>query len=160
RVLVVGVERPGSLMDAERAELLRSRHDVEVVTTPAGVRGKFENLNALLAEHPLGGHDWLLVVDDDVQLPRGFLDAFLAAAERAGLKLAQPAHRLHSHAAWSVTRREAGSTVRETTAGRSASSTPRRSATHNGRRERATRAPTPSRRRSPSSTAGSTCAAT
>jgi GT2 family glycosyltransferase len=115
RVLVVGVERPGSLMDAERAELLRSRHDVEVVTTPAGARGKFENLNALLAEHPPGGRDWLLVVDDDVELPRGFLDAFVAAAERAGLRLAQPAHRLHSHAAWSVTRRKAGSTVRETT---------------------------------------------
>jgi hypothetical protein len=114
-VLVVGVERPGSLMDAERAELLRSRHDVEVVTTPTGAHGKFENLNALLAEHPPGERDWLLVVDDDVELPRGFLDAFLAAAERAGLEIAQPAHRLHSHAAWSVTRRERGSTVRETT---------------------------------------------
>jgi hypothetical protein len=57
----------------------------------------------------------VLVVDDDVALPRGFLDAFLCAAERAGLKLAQPAHRLHSHAAWSVTRRRPGSTVRETT---------------------------------------------
>ena len=33
---------------------------------------------------------------------------FLCAAERAGLQLAQPAHRLHSHAAWAVTRRRAG----------------------------------------------------
>jgi GT2 family glycosyltransferase len=115
RVLVLGVERPGSLMGAAREELLRSRHDVEVVTAPAGDRGKFENLNALLAEHPPGERDWVLVVDDDVALPRGFLDAFLCAAERAGLKLAQPAHRLHSHAAWSVTRRKPGSTVRETT---------------------------------------------
>jgi GT2 family glycosyltransferase len=115
RVLAIGVERPGSLMPAERAELLASRHDVEVVTAPQGSLSKFENLNALLADHPLADRDWLLVVDDDVALPRGFLDAFLCAAERAGFRLAQPAHRLHSHAAWPVTRRRPGATARETT---------------------------------------------
>ncbi|HEX7300677.1 MAG TPA: glycosyltransferase [Solirubrobacteraceae bacterium] len=115
RVLVLGIERPGSLMPAARQELLRSRHAVDVVTAPAGERGKFENLDALLAEHPPAAYDWVLVVDDDVALPRGFLDAFLCAAERAGLRLAQPAHRLHSHAAWEITRRRPGSTVRETT---------------------------------------------
>ena len=82
---------------------------------PQGERGKFENLNALLAAHPPAAYDWLLVIDDDVALPRGFLDAFLCAAERTGLKLAQPAHRLHSHAAWPVTRRHPGATARETT---------------------------------------------
>jgi hypothetical protein len=115
RVLVVGIERPGSLMDAARAELMRSRHAVDVVTGPQGERGKFENLNALLAAHPPAAYDWLLVIDDDVALPRGFLDAFLCAAERTGLRLVQPAHRLHSHAAWPVTRRHPGATVRETT---------------------------------------------
>ena len=115
RVLAVGIERPGSLMDAARAELVRSRHAVDVVTGPQGERGKFENLNALLAAHPPAAYDWLLVIDDDVALPRGFLDAFLCAAERTGLKLAQPAHRLHSHAAWPVTRRHPGATARETT---------------------------------------------
>jgi len=114
-VLVVGIDRPGSLMDAARAELVRSRHAVDVVTGPQGERGKFENLNALLAAHPPAAYDWLLVIDDDVALPRGFLDAFLCAAERTGLKLAQPAHRLHSHAAWPVTRRQPGATARETT---------------------------------------------
>ncbi|MEA2304045.1 MAG: hypothetical protein QOH43_1325 [Solirubrobacteraceae bacterium] len=108
RVLVLGVERPGSRMPQARAELARSRHDVEIHTTAVDGRGKFENLNALLAEHPAAGHDWLLVVDDDVDLPRGFLDAFLLAAERDGLQLAQPAHRLHSHAAWRHTRRRPG----------------------------------------------------
>jgi GT2 family glycosyltransferase len=114
RVLALGIDRPGSLMDAARAELMRSRHDVDVVTAPAGARGKFQNLNALLAEHPTASYDWVLVVDDDVVLPRRFLDAFLCAAEAADLRLAQPAHRLHSHAAWAVTRRRAGATVRET----------------------------------------------
>jgi GT2 family glycosyltransferase len=115
RVLVLGIDRPGSLMDAARAELMRSRHAVDVVTGQQGERGKFENLNALLAAHPPATYDWLLVIDDDVALPRGFLDAFLCAAERTGLRLAQPAHRLHSHAAWPVTRRHAGATARETT---------------------------------------------
>src|SRR5581483_9530487 len=68
-------------------------------------RGKFANLNALLAEHDAGAYDWLLVADDDVTLPRHFLDAFLAAA--APYALAQPAHRLRSHAAWRHTRRRA-----------------------------------------------------
>jgi len=114
RVLVLGIERPGSLMPAIRAELERSHHDVEIVTGPPGDRGKFENLNALLAGRDLSDVDWLLVVDDDVELPRGFLDRFLALAERYGLVLAQPAHRLTSHAAWPVTRRRPASLVRET----------------------------------------------
>jgi len=114
RVLVLGVERPGLLMDAARRELLRSRHDVAVRTRAPGDLGKFANLDGLLAEHPAAGHDWLLVVDDDVVLPRGFLDAFLLLAEEAGLLLAQPAHRLLSHAAWPVTRRRAASLVRHT----------------------------------------------
>ena len=78
--------------------------------TPAAPegRGKFENLNLLLAAHPADGHDWLLVIDDDVELPRGFLDRFLFLCERFSLALAQPAHRLHSHAAWPVTRRRRG----------------------------------------------------
>ena len=105
RVLVVGVVRPqhASVMARARAELERSRHDVAVVTTGAGSGGKFQNLNALLARHPPAGHDWLLVIDDDVELPERFLDRFLFLAERFDLVLAQPAHRLDSHAAWRVT---------------------------------------------------------
>jgi len=52
--------------------------------------------------------DWLLLVDDDVRLPRGFLDAFLLCAEGFGFRLAQPAHAFASHAAWEVTRRRPG----------------------------------------------------
>ncbi len=116
RVLALGIERTGvpNLMAAERAELARSHHQVELVTAPAGDRGKFENLNALLAEHPPAGFDWLLVVDDDVSLPAGFLDTFIFLAERFDLRLAQPAHRRRSHAAWQVTRRRPLSVVRET----------------------------------------------
>jgi GT2 family glycosyltransferase len=112
RVLVLGVERPGRLMDRARRELHRTRHEVAMHTVAMGAGGRFEHLNELLRAHPPAGHDWLLVVDDDVVLPRGFLDRFLLCAEDAGLRLAQPAHRLHSHAAWPVTRRRPRGAVR------------------------------------------------
>jgi hypothetical protein len=116
RVLVIGVQRPEhrELAAKAQAELARSRHDVELRLAHPGGLGKFENLNAVLAAYPAADHDWLLLLDDDVELPRGFLDRFLFLCERFELALAQPAHRLVSHAAWPQTRRQAGSIVRET----------------------------------------------
>jgi hypothetical protein len=116
KVLALGVERPEhrTLAAAIRAELERSRHDVELHTCAPVGAGKFENLNRLLTAHPVDGYDWLVVIDDDVELPRGFLDRMLFLCERFALDLAQPAHRHNSHAAWQVTRRRAGSVVRET----------------------------------------------
>jgi glycosyltransferase involved in cell wall biosynthesis len=116
RVLVLGIERAGepNLLARARRELGRSRHQVRFDSTVAGARGKFENLNTLLARNPVDGYDWLLVVDDDVALPRGFLDTFVFLLERFDLQLAQPAHRARSHAAWEVTRRRAGNVARET----------------------------------------------
>jgi len=116
RVLVLAIvreENAATWREAER-ELRASRHVVTVATGAPGTLGKFENLDALLAEHPADGHDWLVVIDDDVVLPRAFLDTLLGAAERLELRIAQPAHRLASHAAWSVTRRRPLSLARET----------------------------------------------
>ncbi len=115
-VLAIGVVRPehATLAANIRAELLRSRHEVELRTCPPGELGKFENLNRLLREYPPDGRDWLLVIDDDIELPRGFLDGLLFLCDRFSLQLAQPAHRLSSHAAWPVTRRRPGSVARET----------------------------------------------
>jgi GT2 family glycosyltransferase len=116
RVLAIGVQRPerAAMAAAIERELRGSRHEVDLHTTPTEGAGKFENLNRLLALHPVSDHDWLLVIDDDVELPRGFLDRALFLCERFSLTLAQPAHRLDSHAAWAVTRRRPGSLVRET----------------------------------------------
>jgi glycosyltransferase involved in cell wall biosynthesis len=116
RVLVLAVERDDApnVLAAARNELLSSRHQVQFESSPAGKRGKFENLDLLLERVPLDGFDWLLVVDDDIALPRGFLDAFVFLAERFDLAMAQPAHRWRSHAAWNVTRRRPFSVVRET----------------------------------------------
>jgi hypothetical protein len=116
RVLVLAVEREDrpNLLAAARAELSRSHHEVTFASTVTGGRGRFENLNRLLEAHPVAGHDWLLVIDDDVALPRGFLDGFVFLAERFGLQLAQPAHRHRSHAAFQITRRRPGRAARKT----------------------------------------------
>ena len=116
RVLALAVERTDvpNVLAAAREELGRSRHHVTFAATSAGDRGKFENLNDLLEVHAPSAQDWLLIVDDDAALPRGFLDEFIFLAERFSLRLAQPAHARRSHAAWKVTRRRHDSVVRET----------------------------------------------
>lgn len=116
RVLILAVERSDApnLLRGAGDELSRSRHDVSFVSTTTGGRGKFQNLNALLEANPPEDRDWLIVVDDDVWLPKGFLDNFIFLAERFQLRLAQPAHRRRSHAAWEVTRRRVRDVVRET----------------------------------------------
>jgi hypothetical protein len=129
-VLVLSVYRPSTDCLPEAVEeLLRSRHRVRLVFGSTGAPapalsahtqasdlhgGKFQNLNVLLdaaADRPF---DWLLVVDDDVVLPRRFLDRFIAVCERFDFALAQPAMTLMSHAAWDVTRRRGGSYARQT----------------------------------------------
>jgi GT2 family glycosyltransferase len=116
RVLALSVVRDErrALAGAIAAELARSRHHVDLRTRPPQGHGRFENLDLLLSEQPADAYDWLLVLDDDVELPRGFLDRFVFLCERFSLSLVQPAHRLASHAAWPVTRRRAASVARET----------------------------------------------
>ena len=132
RVLVLGIYAQDGVASMARAvaELRDPRHDVRVAlgalaephatlasdTALDGLAGagKFENLNRLLVTTGDADVDWTLVVDDDVDLPRGFLGRFLACAEAFGLQLAQPAHRHTSHAAWPVTRRARGTIARRT----------------------------------------------
>ncbi len=122
QVIAIGIvrEQHRALFEPAQAELARSRHELELRTAAPEQMGKFENLNRLLGEPGSDARrrveraDWLLVIDDDVALPHGFLDRFLFLCERFSLQLAQPAHRLNSHAAWPQTRRLARSFVHET----------------------------------------------
>jgi GT2 family glycosyltransferase len=116
RVLALCLARPErqALVDGVANELRRSRHELTLAVEPPAEGGKFESLNALVSDRPLDAYDWLLVIDDDMELPHRFLDGFLFLAERFALDLAQPAHRRASHAAWPVTRRRPRSLVRET----------------------------------------------
>ena len=127
-VLVIGVYRDGALL-ADAVQTLHSdRHNVRFAFGSMGAvdarlrehtvaehlsGGKFENLNRLLGAGDTSA-DWMLVVDDDVRLPRAFLDRFLAICEAFELDLAQPAQTLRSHSAWKVTRRRPASLVRVT----------------------------------------------
>ncbi|TML79073.1 MAG: hypothetical protein E6G07_08420 [Actinobacteria bacterium] len=129
-VLVLSIYRPDT--DALRralGELRRTRHSLRTAlgamgnpdpaladeTVAAGLaRGKFANLNTVADAAGGGGAHWIVVVDDDVALPEGFLDRFLAVCEHLDLTMAQPAQTRASHAAWPVTRRRGGSMARET----------------------------------------------
>ena len=114
-VLTIASQSGVNLLEEQRTELLRSRHDVELVVRSAGPDGKFGNLNRLVAEIHLRAFDWIIVLDDDVALPQDFLDSFLLSCEEFNFQIAQPAHRLHSHAAWPITRRRRGVRSRRTT---------------------------------------------
>ena len=130
KVLVAGIYGPRTeRMERAARELRRTHHNLEIVlgAREAAVPdladmtvaermagGKFENLNALLADRSPAERDWLLVVDDDVLLPRRFLDRFVAICEALDFALAQPAQTWRSHAGWRVTRRRGGSVARET----------------------------------------------
>ena len=133
-VLVVGVYRPGSLLAEALPALHSERHRVRIAfgsTGPADEPlrehtvaegldgGKFENLNRLLEATGAGAPgarapDWTIAIDDDVRVPRAFLDRFVGVCEAFDLDLAQPAQTLRSHSAWKVTRRRPASLVRET----------------------------------------------
>ena len=134
-VLVIGVYRDGSLLAEALPALHSSRHNVRLAFGAMGAAsdelrevtvveqmegGKFQNLNRVLeaarGQVPGGepAPDWIVVVDDDVRLPRAFLDRFLAICEAFELDLAQPAQTLRSHSAWKVTRRRPASLVRVT----------------------------------------------
>jgi hypothetical protein len=129
KVLVIGVYRPGSLLAEALPALLSERHRVRIALGSTGPAdeplrehtvaenldgGKFENLNRLLEASGAETPDWTIAIDDDVRVPRDFLDRFVGVCEAFELDLAQPAQSLRSHSAWKVTRRRPATLVRET----------------------------------------------
>lgn len=59
------------------------------------VTPKFTIIDALAAD--AGDFDWLLISDDDVELPDGFIDCFLALAGQFDFALCQPARTIDSY---------------------------------------------------------------
>ena len=116
RVLVASVNVPHREAELEKvlAALRHTRHDVTVALAPVGDRGKFHNINLALHQHDISAFDWLIVTDDDVALPPGFVDNFLYLAMKANLHLCQPAHRFHSFNRFLLTYRAWNSLVRLT----------------------------------------------
>jgi hypothetical protein len=69
-------------------------------TTVATPTPKFTLINRLLAGFELADFDFVVVSDDDIALPPGFLLRYLALQQHCGFSLAQPArtpHSFHDH---------------------------------------------------------------
>jgi hypothetical protein len=116
-VLLAGIEVPGRENDLARVieRILEStRHNVSVATTRMRPVGKFENINSALLNQDLSGYDWLLVIDDDIEVPDRLLDLLIYFSEKHNLKLAQPAHKFKSHKSFTITERHWGSQARNT----------------------------------------------
>jgi hypothetical protein len=67
--------------------------------------GKFENLNLVAQAADPAAADWILIVDDDIDVGTRFLDRLLAVAEHFDFALAQPAMSRASYGWYNVTRR-------------------------------------------------------
>lgn len=117
RILVVAIVRPDvpNRWAGAARRLRASRHDVVLAVDAPRGRGKFAAVQDVLDRLDLETFDGVLVCDDDVDLPRGLLDVLVLCVTRGGLRLVQPAHRLHGHAAWAVTRRDPRADFRTTT---------------------------------------------
>ncbi|MDE2200686.1 MAG: hypothetical protein KGJ41_16865 [Rhodospirillales bacterium] len=116
RILLAAVEVPerATALRGVIGQLRRTRHHVEVATAPMGSCGKFENINRAIAGRDLTGYDWLLVVDDDIEVAEGFVDRLVGEARHRGFKLAQPAHRYLSYGTFTVTQRHWATASRRT----------------------------------------------
>jgi hypothetical protein len=135
RILVAGIylaDRPNSVVDiaARLAEV--SAWDVEqrwialgggppteaianltarVVRRPTP---KYELLNAVLAEDELDDYEYVIVADDDIVVPRGFLDVFIGLQSELGFALAQPARASGSFIDHPIVEQQRGCLARET----------------------------------------------
>jgi hypothetical protein len=108
RVLITTVQIPGREADSTRVlrGLAQTRHRVDFAPIRMGDRGKFDNVNAALAQVDLDQYDWVIVTDDDITTPPGLLDECLYLAALGDLKIIQPAHRFHSYATFKLTQRK------------------------------------------------------
>ncbi len=119
-ILALGVYGEAEPIAAAVSRLRDTRHDLrislgalsaagsglEAITAATAMEGgKFANLNRLAESAGPLAADWILLIDDDVALPKKFLDRLVCVAEVLGLELAQPALSRASHGAWQVNRR-------------------------------------------------------
>lgn len=116
KVLVVGVQsprRPGSLEKIFRA-MASDKHQLTFDAKGVETFSKFENTNILLSRHDLQSFDWVIMTDDDIEIPENFIDVMLGLAEHASLKICGPAQREHSYWSHQITRRQKSVLLRET----------------------------------------------
>jgi len=116
-VLLTAVEVPGREADLARVIkkiVEKTHHNLNVAVTTMAPVGKFDNINRAIIGHDLAKYEWLLVVDDDVEVPNDFLNLLLYFSWTHNLKIAQPAHKFDSYASFRITRRHWASQARRT----------------------------------------------
>ena len=84
---------------------------VEEVRTPTP---KFALVNRLLEAGDFTNHDYLVVCDDDIRLPRDFVDRFIGWQQHCGFSLAQPARTWNSFVDHGFVRQSLRCKARET----------------------------------------------
>lgn len=75
---------------------------------------KFQLLNELLSHSDLGQYDYVLLVDDDIVLPDGFLDRLIALQDELDFALAQPARTGNSYIDHPIVEQQLGVLARRT----------------------------------------------
>jgi hypothetical protein len=88
---------------SERMQTVNSERLVQKVIT----RGipKTLLINSLIEDEDLSRVDYLFVVDDDIKLPDGFLNAYIATVSKLGFALSQPARTYNSYISHPITKR-------------------------------------------------------
>ena len=75
---------------------------------------KFQLLNQLLSGEDLGQYDFIIISDDDIVVPKGFLEGYIAAQLKVDFALCQPARADHSFFDHRLMLREKAYFARET----------------------------------------------
>lgn len=101
RWVALGGDPPGELADVTVKTVIER--------TP-----KYAILNDLLAEADLSHYEYLLILDDDVLLPHGFVDALLAVQRNVGFALAQPSRTSDSYLDHPIVEQQRGVLARQT----------------------------------------------
>ncbi|HEX4963506.1 MAG TPA: hypothetical protein VF173_21940 [Thermoanaerobaculia bacterium] len=134
KVLVVGVylaDKPNNIDSIVSALAAATKYDVHQSWAALGagpsprVRSvtrmtvlssmpKFALINDLLARHRLDDYEYLILCDDDVELPERFLDRFLTLQEQLDFRLAQPARSSASHIDHPIVEQQLGVLARQT----------------------------------------------
>ncbi len=71
-------------------------------------------INSMIEDHSDGDFDFILIIDDDIRLPKHFLDQFLAKQEKFNFSLAQPARTPDSIISHQITKQNMNLSARQT----------------------------------------------
>jgi len=77
-------------------------------------KSKFQIMNELLAKEKLSQYEYVLLTDDDIVLPDGFLDHFISLQAQFGFSIAQPARTSNSHIDHPIVEQQKGVLARQT----------------------------------------------